>query len=158
MTPQKFFACVARAVLLCGTFVSSQTVSSQSVDVQSATNLRSESVPTFHSTSRLVIVNVVVTDRDGKPITGLARSDFTLTEDGKPQQLQVFEPHVPVQQPPVLPAIKLPPDEYSNFPTQVENSAVNVVWFDVLNSPTTDQMFARLQMIEFLKLFLAANV
>ena len=47
--------------------------------------------PTFSSTTRLVIVNVSVRDRSGKPIEGLTASDFQLSEDGKPQKISVFE-------------------------------------------------------------------
>jgi VWFA-related protein len=41
--------------------------------------------------TNLVIVNVDVRDRNGKPIEDLNASDFTLTEDGKPQKISVFE-------------------------------------------------------------------
>jgi hypothetical protein len=45
----------------------------------------------FEATTQLVIVNVSVKDRDGKPIENLKPSDFTLSEDGKPQQVKIFE-------------------------------------------------------------------
>ena len=110
-----------------------------------------ESTPTFHSSSRLVIVNVVVSDRDGNPIAGLGRNDFTIFEDGKAQQVQAFEPHVPVRQLAAISDFHLPPSEFTNFPKQASNSAVNVVLFDILNTPTEDQLFARQEMIDFLK-------
>ncbi|MBI4907136.1 MAG: VWA domain-containing protein [Acidobacteria bacterium] len=47
--------------------------------------------PTFKATSTLVIVNVSVKDKDGKPIEGLTASDFALTEDNKNQAIKVFE-------------------------------------------------------------------
>src|SRR6266516_520654 len=46
---------------------------------------------TFKSTSTLVIVTAFVRDRDGKPVEGLTKSDFKLLEDGKPQNISVFE-------------------------------------------------------------------
>src|SRR4051812_29019045 len=46
---------------------------------------------TFKSTSNLVIVNVEVKDKSGKPMEGLKKADFVLTEDGKAQQISVFE-------------------------------------------------------------------
>lgn len=46
---------------------------------------------TFETTTQLVIVNIFVKDREGKPIQGLKPSDFSVTEDGKPQQIRVFE-------------------------------------------------------------------
>lgn len=48
-------------------------------------------VPTFKAESNLVVVNVSVKDKSGRPITTLKRGDFTLLEDGKPQTISVFE-------------------------------------------------------------------
>ncbi|MGH9664691.1 MAG: VWA domain-containing protein, partial [Bryobacteraceae bacterium] len=47
--------------------------------------------PTFKAESNLVVVNVAVKDKSGRPITILKKSDFTLFEDGKPQTVSVFE-------------------------------------------------------------------
>ncbi|MGA7410845.1 MAG: VWA domain-containing protein [Bryobacteraceae bacterium] len=44
--------------------------------------------PTFSLTTNVVIVNVSVLDRNGKPIETLTKDDFQLFEDGKPQTLQ----------------------------------------------------------------------
>jgi len=38
-----------------------------------------------------VLLSVQVSDASGKPVTGLAQQDFTLTEDGKPQILSSFQ-------------------------------------------------------------------
>jgi VWFA-related protein len=45
----------------------------------------------FEATTQLVVVNVAVKTRNGEPVEGLKASDFTVTEDGKPQQIKVFE-------------------------------------------------------------------
>ena len=45
----------------------------------------------FETTTQLVIVNVFVKDKDGRPVGGLTASDFSVFEDGKPQQIKVFE-------------------------------------------------------------------
>ncbi|MCX6625139.1 MAG: VWA domain-containing protein [Acidobacteria bacterium] len=47
--------------------------------------------PTFRVTSRLIVVNVEVHDKAGKSIDSLRRDDFTLLENGKEQQVSVFE-------------------------------------------------------------------
>ena len=44
--------------------------------------------PTFSTRTNLVIVDVTVTGRDGKPVENLTKDDFELYEDGKLQQLQ----------------------------------------------------------------------
>ena len=41
-------------------------------------------------TSKVVQVDVVVTDNDGKQVTGLKASDFTVLQDGKPQTISGF--------------------------------------------------------------------
>src|ERR1039458_5074741 len=46
---------------------------------------------TFTSNTNLVIIDAGVRDKSGKVIPGLQKSDFTLLEDGKPQQISVFE-------------------------------------------------------------------
>ena len=47
--------------------------------------------PTFTTTTNVVIVNVTVLDRNGKPIENLSKDDFQLYEDGKPQKLQAVD-------------------------------------------------------------------
>ena len=50
-----------------------------------------QSVPSIRVDVKLVNVFVNVTDTDGTPVGGLTRDDFTLTEDGHPQKIAVFE-------------------------------------------------------------------
>ena len=47
--------------------------------------------PTFRSNVDLVTVNVVVRDRNGAVVRGLTRDDFSITEDGRPQDLATFD-------------------------------------------------------------------
>ena len=46
---------------------------------------------TLHVDVKLVDVFVNVTDRNGAIVGGLGREDFAVTEDGRPQQIAVFE-------------------------------------------------------------------
>jgi hypothetical protein len=46
---------------------------------------------TLKVSTQLVIETVVVKDKDGKPIEDLTAKDFSLTEDGVPQTISVFE-------------------------------------------------------------------
>ena len=50
-----------------------------------------EKPPTFPSAVELVTVDVVVSDRKGNSVAGLGRGDFTLFEDGAPQEITSFE-------------------------------------------------------------------
>ena len=47
--------------------------------------------PTFSREVEVVRVDVVVTDKSGRPVTGLTKDDFILTDEGKPQLIETFE-------------------------------------------------------------------
>ncbi len=51
----------------------------------------STGVATFSASAHLVLEQVNVKDKDGKPIEGLEKEDFTVTEDNKPQTIKFFE-------------------------------------------------------------------
>ncbi len=46
----------------------------------------------FETTAQLVVEDVSVIDKNGKPIEGLTAKDFTITEDGVPQTIKFCEP------------------------------------------------------------------
>ena len=46
--------------------------------------------PTFRGRTDLIPVDVSVVDKKYQPVHGLTAADFTVTEDGRPQQIQVF--------------------------------------------------------------------
>lgn len=50
-----------------------------------------DDVPEFAAGTELVRIDVVVTDDDGRPVSGLAAGDFVILEDGEPQQITRFE-------------------------------------------------------------------
>jgi Ca-activated chloride channel homolog len=50
-----------------------------------------DSGTTFRIESKLVNVFVSVTDKDGAVIGGLTKDDFRVTEDGRPQEIKLFE-------------------------------------------------------------------
>jgi VWFA-related protein len=89
-------------------------------------------VPTLHVTSRLVVLDVVVTDANGNPAHGLKQSDFTLTEDGVPQSLASFTEHgAPELAGPTSP---LPPNTFAVQPPPAEDQTKTVI---VLADPTS---------------------
>src|ERR1700691_1375475 len=45
----------------------------------------------FKTNTNLVIINVSIKDKSGKAVEDLKQDQFTLLEDGKPQQIAVFE-------------------------------------------------------------------
>ncbi|HWX55907.1 MAG TPA: VWA domain-containing protein [Verrucomicrobiae bacterium] len=72
------------AALLIGA-VTSQTPAPQSQQPAGQGNFR------LRVASELVLVNVVVRDKRGKPVTDLKTGDFSLLEDGKPQRISSFD-------------------------------------------------------------------
>ncbi len=107
--------------------------------------------PVFHAQSKLVVVDVVVTDKSGKAITGLKVSDFQLTENGTSQQLRVFEEHSVAPTSPQATPPQLPPGQYTNFPVDVPRNSLNILLFDMLNTQAEDQQWARTQMLKALQ-------
>ena len=103
----------------------------------------------LHSQSRLVVLDVGVTDHD-KPVKGLDRNRFHVLEDGHEVPIASFEENEPPASVEIAKAPTLPPDTYSNVPVYPETSAVNVLLLDALNTPMGDQAQVRKQMIAYL--------
>jgi len=108
----------------------------------------------IHTATKIVGLDVVVTDSKGHLVKGLQRSDFTITEDGKPQELTQLAEYNQTQNPVATasaqPEEKLPP---IFFPTvqPAETGAVTVVLFDLLNTPLADQVRAQDELVKFIK-------
>ncbi|HEX4577785.1 MAG TPA: VWA domain-containing protein, partial [Edaphobacter sp.] len=110
-------------------------------------------VATLHAGTQLVVVDVVVTDKNQKPVHGLKASDFTLTEENVPQIVRHFEEHTALTAAdatkfPSMP--KMPPGVFTNYTPEPVNGAVNVLLLDVLNTPLTSQMYVRQQLLAYL--------
>ena len=101
---------------------------------------------------RRVRVDVVVTDTQGHPVLGLQASDFHIAEDGKPQSIRQFEYHGAENAETALPKRPpLPPHTFMNLPEAPERGPLTVLLYDILNTPLEDQLYARKQMLDFLK-------
>lgn len=112
---------------------------------------------TFRTGTQVVALDVVVTDSRGHVVKGLQQSEFSIGEDGKPQELRHFREYSPGQATPPPPpqgqteAAKLPPNIFSNYKQPSEPGSVTVVLLDLLNTPMADQSYAQAQLIKFLK-------
>jgi VWFA-related protein len=110
--------------------------------------------PTLKVNSRAVLVDVVVTDRDGNPVKGLNKDDFKILEDGKTQRVDYFEEHTQedlARRSQKLEFPTLPPNVFSNFSPLPTPPAVNVLLLDALNTPMDDQMWLRRSAQHYLK-------
>lgn len=57
------------------------------------TVLAQQPPPTIRSGTTLVPIDVRVVDAKGNPVTDLKKEDFTIQEDGRPQEIRLFEAH-----------------------------------------------------------------
>ena len=121
--------------------------------------------PTFSIDTNVVIVNVTVLDRNGKPIPNLTAADFELYEDGKLQKLQAvdYQKLSANVLPPVTAATPAPPPEPKGFNPDAEKNAMKaslmtkyqdrrlmVILFDFSSMQPAEQIRARNAAIKFL--------
>ena len=104
-------------------------------------------------TTRLVVLDVVATDRHGHPVTDLQAKDFTVSEDGKQQQLRVFN----LRRTQVVAATtgskklpRLPANIFTNIPSYSQSSSLNIILLDLLNTDFQDQAYARQRILKYL--------
>src|SRR5579871_661120 len=106
--------------------------------------------PTLKVETRNVLVDVVVTDKKGKAISGLPKDTFEIAEDGVTQQIVSFEEDKAAP-PSSLALPNMPSNVFTNFPTINTSDSVNVLLLDTLNTDPADQVYVRKQMTEYLK-------
>lgn len=99
---------------------------------------------------RNVLVDIVVTDKNGNAIPGLHKEDFEVLENGKAQGVEFFEPHFPSASAAPQPAAPLPPNTFTNVPVAEPNEAINILLMDALNTTIQDQAFARQRIVKYL--------
>jgi VWFA-related protein len=107
---------------------------------------------TLRINSRAVLVDVIVSDSRGNPVTGLKQDAFSLADQGKAQTISYFEEHKadggpakPVEFP------KLPPNVFTNFSPLPQPPAVTVLLLDSLNTHMENQSYVHAQAEKFLK-------
>jgi VWFA-related protein len=106
---------------------------------------------TFQINGKAVLLDVVVTDKNGNPVTGLKQEDFLVSEKGKPQAISYFEEHKAVEDAKPVELPTLPMNVFTNFTPIQPPAAVNVLLLDSLNTPIEDQAYVHKQALKFLK-------
>lgn len=124
--------------------------SSYSFATQANTNAAGQA-PVFRSNARVVLIDVIVTDKDGNPVRGLEPQDFALTDDGKQQRLSAAEEHQQEMQNSVPSPFVPGRNTQTNRIDSPAKGAVNVIVFDTLNATVTSKAYARAQLLKFLR-------
>src|SRR6185295_5827634 len=104
-----------------------------------------QSPPAIKVTTRLVQVNVVVHGKKNEPLTDLTKSDFTILDNGQPQQVATFT--MESSRPAGVKQAKLvlPPNTFTNR-TEIQPTApkaATVILLDALNTRFEDQAYAK---------------
>jgi VWFA-related protein len=109
---------------------------------------------TLSIVTREVLLDVVVTDKSGQPVTGLTATDFNVTEEGDAQRLTHVEEHHPMgaeELAKLKAAPALPPNTFTNFLPVANTNASTVILLDALDTNVQAQMELREQLIDYLK-------
>lgn len=106
--------------------------------------------PSFPAAVEEVVVDVAVTDREGRPVTGLEASEFLLSEDGVPQRVASFE---------AFTAREVPEPEITDVPVRVSSNPATpigftgrtfAIVFDDARMPAAQGLAARKAVVDFL--------
>jgi VWFA-related protein len=103
----------------------------------------------IQTATHIVLVNVVVKDKHGKPVNGLSRDDFVLLDNNQEQKIALF----------ALEDSSLQATAFSSTPGRLtftnrpgsSGPAVTVFLFDELNTALTDQELAKKDFIHYLR-------
>jgi VWFA-related protein len=140
---------------------------------QDATKGAAKKTFSFSDTVQLVVVDVFAKDKDGHPIENLTAKDFTITEDGKVQDIKKCEyqelKNDPITEPPPAAALtprpavaEAPKPEVKAVTTnqiapaktgeiKYQNKRLMVMFFDMTSMPINDQIRAQESAIKFIK-------
>lgn len=147
-----YAAALALLVLVPTPFSSSSHAAAQEPKAGQTKNAAAQA--TIRTTVRQVLLDVVVTDGKSHPITGLHQGDFSILEDGTPQQVVFFEAHTASSDasvPEVSEVPVLPTNTFANTSPVTDKLPLNVLLYDLVNTTIDDQPFAHKEIVKFLR-------
>lgn len=109
--------------------------------------------PVLRVTTHLVLVDVVVYDKQGSHVTNLNLADFTLLDRGKPQKISIFsDERASNSMAETTPPPSLPPGVFTNRPTfRRPEGPPTILLLDGLNTAIGDQLSSRGYMLRYLQ-------
>jgi len=144
---QKVLSHGCAVLFVFGAIASQQRLLAQEGSIPSAEPAPSGVV--LRTTTRNVLIDVLVRDEQGRPVRGLSRKEFSVAEDGQPQRILSFDRHDMDTGAALQPA-KLPANVFTNLPTKPERGPLYVLLYDMGCTGMDDQMFARHQLVKFI--------
>jgi VWFA-related protein len=103
--------------------------------------------PVIRTTAHIVLVDVIATDKNGTPVTGLTKDDFRVEENGKSEKVSMFSLEAPAAE---GTRPQAPPGVYTNRPAyHMPDTTATILLLDGLNSPFRNQSFARFKLMEY---------
>ncbi len=151
------FRHVLSSRLLLALLGSSSLVAQQGSPTLQTRAPQAQSVPssgiTLSTGTQLVVVDVVVQDRDGHPVHHLNASDFQLQESHRPQVIKSFDEHAAqsASNPTAFALPRLPAGTFTDYTPVPSDSTLNVLLIDSLNTPTKDQSYVHNQLQQYVK-------
>ncbi len=142
----RFFFSVVISCLCAGYLLTAQPMQSPPAPQKSAA-----SDLVLKTIVRRVIVDVVVTDANDKPVHDLTQKDFSVTEDGVPQRILSFDVHDLKSESDFAKLPPLPPNTFVNIPSAPERGPLYVLLLDLVNTGLDSQMWARQQLLKFIR-------
>ncbi|MFZ0819906.1 MAG: VWA domain-containing protein [Candidatus Acidiferrales bacterium] len=129
---------------------------------QAAPNQQTQSqtpqMPAVHVSTRLVQVNVIAQDGDGKPVMGLTKEDFEILDQGRPQHISFFslQENTTVSTERAAAAAPVVPPGMHLFSNRLQERTgvppnVTVILLDALNTRGNDLPYARKQLEKFVQ-------
>jgi len=97
--------------------------------------------PVFKVNTRIVILDIVVTDKKGNVVNNLKQDDFSIFEDKQPQTIRTFDPPSAHGMPP-SPDGKAIVNSAADLP-KIGDAPLTILVLDELNTAFTDMAYAR---------------
>lgn len=104
----------------------------------------SQRLPIIRRATRVVNVNVVVTDGEGRPVQGLGKDDFQILDNGRPEEIAFFSARSPDDDTDSgYSGAPLAPGEYSNDAHRAgtPQQGTTIILFDTVNTPYLSQAY-----------------
>jgi VWFA-related protein len=144
--------CLAVCVVFCATAVVAQTPSAPSAKAPAPAQQPPTAANTLKTQTRLIAIDVVVTDSHGAPVRGLKKEDFQIFEEHNRQQDIAqfrFVDRSAAPAGPITPAAS--PTLFTNAVSTDRSIAPTVLLMDSLNTEMSNQMQVRQHMLSLLR-------